>query len=71
MAPTRFWESNDLHDIVDETLLGTWFTPPRRIAGVFDGEFAAGRWLHPRPGSEGQAGLSASPTCGCRWLSGA
>jgi hypothetical protein len=32
MTPTRFWESNDVNEIVDETILGTWFTPQRRIA---------------------------------------
>jgi hypothetical protein len=32
MTPTRFWESNDVDGIVDDTILGTWFTPPRRIA---------------------------------------
>ena len=32
MTPSRFWESNDVDVIVDETILGTWFTPPRRIA---------------------------------------
>jgi hypothetical protein len=32
MTPTRFWESNDVDVIVDETILGTWFTQPRRIA---------------------------------------
>ena len=31
MTPTRFWESNDVDEIVDETILGTWFTPQRRI----------------------------------------
>jgi hypothetical protein len=32
MTPTRFWESNDVDVIVDETILGTWFAPPRRIS---------------------------------------
>jgi hypothetical protein len=31
MTPTKFWEANDVDVIVDETILGTWFTPPRRI----------------------------------------
>jgi hypothetical protein len=31
MTPTRFWESRDVDVIVDETILGTWFAPPRRI----------------------------------------
>jgi hypothetical protein len=31
MTPNRFWESNDVDVIVDETILGTWFPPPRRI----------------------------------------
>jgi hypothetical protein len=34
MTPTKFWESNDVDVIVDETILGTWFTPPRRITEV-------------------------------------
>ena len=31
MTPTRFWESNDVDEIVDRTILGTWFEPARRI----------------------------------------
>jgi hypothetical protein len=31
MTPSKFWESNDVDVIVDETILGTWFAPPRRI----------------------------------------
>jgi hypothetical protein len=31
MTPNRFWESNDVDEIVDETILGTWFEPGRRI----------------------------------------
>lgn len=34
MTPGRFWESNDVDEIVDETILGTWFEPERRIAGL-------------------------------------
>ncbi|MEI6374457.1 MAG: hypothetical protein WCP26_11815 [Actinomycetes bacterium] len=34
MTPTRFWESNDVDVIVDETILGTWFSPPRRITEI-------------------------------------
>lgn len=34
MTPTRFWESNDVDEIVDETILGTWFDPSRRITGI-------------------------------------
>jgi hypothetical protein len=32
MTPTKFWESSDVDVIVDETILGTWFAPERRIA---------------------------------------
>ncbi|HEY5137265.1 MAG TPA: hypothetical protein VIJ41_15850 [Candidatus Nanopelagicales bacterium] len=31
MTPNRFWESNDVDEIVDGTILGTWFEPARRI----------------------------------------
>ncbi len=31
MTPGRFWESNDVDEIVDETILGTWFDPERQI----------------------------------------
>jgi hypothetical protein len=31
MTPNRLWESNDIDEIVDETILGTWFDPTRRI----------------------------------------
>jgi hypothetical protein len=31
MTPSRFWASNDVDEIVDETILGTWFEPTRRI----------------------------------------
>lgn len=34
MTPAKFWESNDVDAIVDETILGTWFAPERRITGV-------------------------------------
>lgn len=29
MTPTRFWESTDPAEIVDRTILGTWFAPER------------------------------------------
>jgi hypothetical protein len=31
MTPGRFWESSDIDEIVDDTILGTWFAPDRRI----------------------------------------
>ena len=31
MTPGKFWEAHDVDVIVDETLLGTWFEPERRI----------------------------------------
>ncbi len=31
MTPGRFWESNDVDEIVDQTILGTWFDPERQI----------------------------------------
>jgi hypothetical protein len=34
MTPTRFWESNDVDEIVDHTILGTWFDPSRRIVDL-------------------------------------
>ena len=29
MTPSRFWESSDPAVVVDETILGTWFSPAR------------------------------------------
>jgi hypothetical protein len=34
MTPGRFWEASDPDEIVDETMLGTWFDPERRITEV-------------------------------------
>jgi len=34
MTPTRFWESNDADEIVDDTILGTWFDPSRQITDL-------------------------------------
>ncbi len=34
MTPSRFWESADVDDIVDGTILGTWFAPDREILSV-------------------------------------
>ena len=34
MTPTKFWESTDPGEIVDATLLGTWFSPEREIVSV-------------------------------------
>lgn len=34
MTPGKFWEATDVDVIVDETMLGTWFSPERRIAEV-------------------------------------
>ncbi len=31
MTPGKFWEATDTDVIVDETMLGTWFNPERRI----------------------------------------
>jgi hypothetical protein len=31
MTPTSFWESSDVDEIVDETILGRWFDPARHI----------------------------------------
>jgi hypothetical protein len=34
MTPGKFWESSDPSEIVDSTLLGTWFSPERQIVSV-------------------------------------
>jgi hypothetical protein len=34
MTPGKFWEATDVDVIVDETMLGTWFEPQRRITEV-------------------------------------
>ena len=34
MTPGKFWESNDVDAIVDETILGTWFALEARITDV-------------------------------------
>ena len=31
MTPGKFWEATDADVVVDETMLGTWFSPDRRI----------------------------------------
>ncbi len=38
MTPAKFWESNDVDAIVDETILGTWFAPDRRITELLSVE---------------------------------
>ncbi len=34
MTPGKFWEATDVDVIVDETMLGTWFEPQRKITEV-------------------------------------
>ncbi|MGZ7036187.1 MAG: hypothetical protein ACXVIQ_13320 [Ilumatobacteraceae bacterium] len=34
MTPGRFWEATDIDVIVDDTMLGTWFEPQRKITEV-------------------------------------
>ena len=34
MTPGKFWEASDVDVIVDQTMLGTWFDPERRITEV-------------------------------------
>ena len=34
MTPAKFWEATDRDEVVDETMLGTWFSPERRIVEV-------------------------------------
>ena len=34
MTPRKFWEATDVDVIVDETMLGTWFEPERRITEI-------------------------------------
>ena len=34
MTPTRFWEATDPDEIVDEDLLGMWFSPEREIVSL-------------------------------------
>ena len=34
MTPARFWEATDPDEVVDETMLGTWFSPERRIVEI-------------------------------------
>jgi hypothetical protein len=36
MTPGKFWEATDADAIVDETILGTWFAPERKITEVLD-----------------------------------
>lgn len=31
MTPGKFWEAHDADMVVDDTILGTWFDPERRI----------------------------------------
>ena len=34
MTPGKFWEAQDADVIVDDTILGTWFDPERRIIEI-------------------------------------
>jgi hypothetical protein len=34
MTPAKFWESADVDEVVDETIIGTWFAPERRITDI-------------------------------------
>lgn len=34
MTPGKFWEATDADVVVDDTILGTWFDPERRITDV-------------------------------------
>jgi hypothetical protein len=34
MTPGKFWEATDADVVVDETMLGAWFSPERRIIGL-------------------------------------
>ncbi len=34
MTPAKFWETTDPDEIVDEVVLGTWFSPERRIVEI-------------------------------------
>jgi hypothetical protein len=34
MTPGKFWESDDVDVIVDDTILGKWFDPERQITEV-------------------------------------
>lgn len=36
MTPGRFWESDAADEIVDDIILGTWFTPSDDIVDVID-----------------------------------
>jgi hypothetical protein len=36
MTPGKFWEAHDADVIVDDTILGTWFDPERRITETLD-----------------------------------
>ena len=43
MTPGKFWEATDVDAIVDETMLGTWFAPERRITEVLAVEIDTSR----------------------------
>ena len=34
MTPAKFWEATDPDEVVDQAILGTWFSPERRIVEV-------------------------------------
>jgi hypothetical protein len=34
ITPGKFWEAHDIDTIVDDTLLGTWLAPERRITKI-------------------------------------
>jgi hypothetical protein len=34
MTPAKFWEATNRDEVVDETMLGTWFKPERHIIEI-------------------------------------
>ena len=38
LTPAKFWESTDVDVVVDDTILGTWFSPERKITEVLSVE---------------------------------
>jgi hypothetical protein len=34
MTPAKFWEATDVNVIVDDTILGKWFSPEREITEI-------------------------------------
>ncbi len=36
LTPSRYWENDDAEAVVEEVILGTWFSPERTVTRILD-----------------------------------